>query len=134
MPAQAEFSFSSDQSIENLTKYIKEGETNYFQLTGGLKPGAPGQPELTQKVDNSDREIKITWNTAYAGNEPLKCYEIYRDNEKIGTVDHKPQTGKDPFDYSDKVIDKDRHVYKIVTVDINERTADSEPVIAETVG
>ena len=42
--------------------------------------------------------------------------------------------GKDPFVYNDKVVDKDRHVYKIVTVDSNNRTADSEPVIAETVG
>lgn len=122
------------QEVENLTMYIKDGETNYFQLTGGMEPGAPKQPVLTQKVDNSDREIKLTWDTAYAGTEPLKCYEIHRDNEIIGKVDHKPQISKDPFVYNDKVIDKDRHVYKIVTVDVNDRTADSEPVIAETVG
>ncbi len=122
------------QEVEDLTKYIKEGETNYFQLTGGLKPGVPRQPVLTQTVDNSDREVKLTWDTAYAGTESLKCYEIYRDNEKIGQVEHKPQISKDPFVYNDKVIDKDRHVYKIVTVDKNDRTADSEPVIAETVG
>lgn len=120
--------------IENLTKFIKDGETNYFQLTGGLKPGAPRQTVLTQTVDNGDREVKLTWDTAYAGTEPLKAYEIYRDNEKIGTVDHMPQTGKDPFVYNDKLIDKDRHVYKIVTIDINDRTTDSEPVIAETIG
>jgi hypothetical protein len=122
------------QEVENLTMYIKDGETNYFQLTGGLKPGAPRQPVLTQRVENSEREIKLTWNTAYAGNEPLKCYEIYRDNEKIGKVDHKPQIDMDPFVYDDKVIDKDRHVYKVVSVDINDRTADSEPAVAEIVG
>jgi hypothetical protein len=119
--------------IENLTMYVKDGETNYFQLTGGLEPGAPRQPVLTQKVDNGEREIKLTWDTAYAGNEPLKSYEIYRDNEIIGKVDHAPQLSKDPFAYNDKVIDKDRHVYKIVTVDMDDRTADSEPVIAESV-
>lgn len=127
-------SYSDRQEIENLTKYIKNGETNYFQLSGGLEPGAPRQTVLTQKIENDDRVIKLTWDTAYAGNEPLKYYEIYRDNEKIGRVDHKPQISKDPFIYDDKLNDKERHVYKIVTVDLNDRTTDSEPVVAETIG
>lgn len=42
----------------------------------------------------SDEKIRLTWETAYAGDEPVKNYEVIIDGEIIGLIDHYPQTLK----------------------------------------
>jgi hypothetical protein len=120
--------------VEDVTMYVKDGNTNYFQLGGNKTPSAPRNTVLTQQIDDDKRVVKLTWDTAYAGNEPLKYYEIYRDNEKIGRVDHSPQVDSNPFSYSDDVRDNTQHEYKIVTVDFTDRSVSSDAVIAESFG
>ena len=65
--------------------------------------------------------VQLTWHTAFAGDAPLQSYDIYRNNEKIDTVEHQPQTSKKPFQYEDMVGQAGKHHYRIVTVDAKKR-------------
>jgi hypothetical protein len=99
-----------------MARTIKEGKTNYFQLaTGGLT--APTNVAANQKDKNGERMVEISWNTAFAGNDPLKSYEILRDGKLIATIDHKPQTTKNPFTFSDKPAEGN-HEYIVKAVDL----------------
>lgn len=81
------------KDIEELASKVKEGKTNYFQLP---KAGLTPPRELTLIKDGGKN--RLTWQTAYAGDDPVKEYEIIIDGEKVGTVDHKPQLlKKEPF-------------------------------------
>lgn len=124
---------SDRRDIEKLSEYVKDGKTNYFQQSGGEKPAAPKNPVLVQHKDNSNREVKLKWETAYAGNEPIKQYDIFRDNIKIGQVKHTPQINKVPFNYTDVLKDSSQHEYKIVTVDLINRYAESNIIVANSI-
>ena len=81
------------RELEKIGERARGGETNYFQMADqGLTP--PGNPE----IDKTDM-IKLTWDTSYAGNEPITHYEIIRDGELLETVQHTPQISKVPFSY-----------------------------------
>jgi hypothetical protein len=127
-------SWSDRKAVEDLTREVKDGKTNYFQLTGGLEPGPARNTACAQRKLNDKRVVELTWDTAYAGNEPLKYYEIFRDNERIGRVDHSPQINSDPFRFQDEVGDEASHEYKIMTVDFTERNAGSETMVVESFG
>jgi aryl-alcohol dehydrogenase-like predicted oxidoreductase len=127
-------SWSDRKEVEDLTKYVKDGKTNYFQLEGGKIPGSPRNIALNQQKQGEKRIVELIWDTAYAGDEPLKYYEIYRDNEKIGRVDHSPQISSKRFNYKDEVEDGSPHEYKVVTIDFTDRNADSKTIVAETFG
>ncbi|RQV98086.1 aldo/keto reductase [bacterium] len=124
-----EFTFSDRQEIENMTRSVKDGGTNYFQdKYQGLTP--PRQLALTRSTEN-ERTFSLTWHSAYAGAEPIQLYEIWRDQSRIGQVVHTPQTDLNPFIYKDGVSDDLAHAYQVVTVDANGNRAESE--IIETV-
>jgi hypothetical protein len=75
--------------IEEQAKSVKP-ESNYFQAIEKEKLSAPRDAKL---VDG-----KLTWNTALADDEPISHYEIIRDGELLGKVEHKPQLLKSkPF-------------------------------------
>ena len=42
-----------------------------------------------------------SWDTAYAGAEPLVSYEIFRREEVIARVPYAPQTMEEPFRFTD---------------------------------
>jgi len=118
--------------IEKLAGQAKNGKTNYFQIPeGGLS--APEKPELLIQVKDGQRYVNLTWHSAYAGNEPIKSYEIWRDGEKISEVEHKPQITPDPFLFTDQPGDKASHKYKIITVDNTGQTAESEELVIKSV-
>jgi hypothetical protein len=115
---------SDRKDIEAMAAKVKEGRTNYFQIPeGGLT--APVNPLIATEVKDGQRFVNLTWSSAYAGNEAIKSYEIWRDNAKISEVDHIPQTTIEPFKFTDKPGDASRHIYKIVTVDMAGQTAAS---------
>lgn len=84
---------SQRRELEKIGEKARNGETNYFQLPdSGLTP--PGNARIAK----SDK-IKLSWDTSYAGNEPISHYDIEGDGTIIGTVRHVPQTTKDPFTF-----------------------------------
>lgn len=103
--------------IEKSTAHVKEGKTNYFQSPyEGLTP-----PQNIQVM--GDKELEITWNTAYAADAPLSHYEVFGGKELLATILHTPQTTTDPFRYKGNL---KQGSYKVVTVDRAGNRAESE--------
>ncbi len=118
--------------VEKMTRVVKEGKTNYFQLPDrGLT--APVNFKANQRRSGADRIVELSWDTAFAGNVPLKTYEVWRDDKKVGSVNHKPQTSKAPFVFNDKVSDGTSHAYSVVAVDTAGRQARSETARVENI-
>ncbi|MEX2371827.1 MAG: hypothetical protein WD578_12530 [Bacteroidales bacterium] len=91
--------------IEEKTKNIKEGNTNYFQLD--KEPlSSPGNVRFEKN--------KLMWDTAIAGDEPIEKYVIYSGDIKVGEVSHRPQTSNSPFVF--KEIEKGKQ-YTVAAVD-----------------
>jgi aryl-alcohol dehydrogenase-like predicted oxidoreductase len=107
--------------IEKLALNAKEGKTNYFQVHEGGLSGA--SDVSTEKMD--DKSVNLSWNTAYAGNNPINKYEIVRDNEIIGKINHSPQVNTTPFTFKDKTAGDKNHEYKIITVDASDQKAET---------
>jgi aryl-alcohol dehydrogenase-like predicted oxidoreductase len=118
---------SDRKEIEKLAGTVKEGKTNYFQAAS--QPlGAPRNAGASQNMRGRKRAAKLIWQTAYAGDEPIVRYEVWRDDQKVGQIAHKPQARKTPFSFEEPIADKAAHRYRIVTVDAAGRTAKTEEV------
>ena len=124
---------SDRRAIQQKTAKVKDGHTNWFQAPSQpLTP--PREPAVAQEVRDRQRVARITWHTAYAGDEPITRYEIRRDGRKVGQVEHRPQTGKTPFTFEDTVADRTAHTYKLLTVDAAGRTAAAEELTVPATG
>jgi len=121
----ASLSAADRQEIEGLAKVAKEGKTNYFQMEK-KELAAPGNVSLKQNMAGNERSVVLNLHTAFAGDAPVKSYEIWRDSNKIATVIHKPQTTKAPFSCTDTLSDKATHEYVIVAIDSNGQLVKSE--------
>lgn len=103
--------------IEESTRYVKDGETNYFQLPHkGLTP--PQNIKISGK-----KEIEITWDSALAGSAPLSHYEIFSGTKLLGKVKHEPQTTRTPFKYNGT---NGEGILKVVAVDHSGHRAGDE--------
>jgi hypothetical protein len=112
------------EEIERLALRAREGRTNWFQVP--LQPlGAPRDATATVENRGGKRIVRLTWQTAYAAEEPIVNYEVRRDGRAIGKVEHHPQTEKVPFQFEDGKLERDRHSYQVVTVDRGGRTSAS---------
>jgi aryl-alcohol dehydrogenase-like predicted oxidoreductase len=122
-------SISDRRDIEKLARTAKDGKTNYFQ-----KPaqdlGAPRSPKIEQEMRDRKRTVQLKWETAYAGDEPIVRYEIWRDDQKTGQVAHKPQINRTPFVFKETLSDKAAHRYRIATIDAAGRTTQTEDLVA----
>jgi aryl-alcohol dehydrogenase-like predicted oxidoreductase len=115
-------SASDRLAIEKLAGAAKDGKTNYFQLPKqDLTP--PREASAEQTMRDGKRVVNLKWLTAFAGDEPITHYEIWRDHQKVNQVAHQPQTSKQPFEYADAVGDKTAHVYQVASVDAAGRKA-----------
>jgi len=120
-----EFNVSERRNIEEMTRSVKSGGTNYFQLP--IQPlSPPRKPLVNQKMHGDQRVVSLSWQTAYASNEPIQHYQVIRDNRKVAQVDHQPQTSQVPFQFEDLLTDKKSHLYQLVTVDKSGNTASTE--------
>jgi aryl-alcohol dehydrogenase-like predicted oxidoreductase len=109
------------QEIEDSTRMVKDGKTNYFQLPfQGLTP--PQNVSLKQKD-----QMEIFWDTAYAANVPLSHYEVLRNGKLVGKVKHEPQVSRDPFTFVDQ---EKGNTYQVVSVDMDGNRAVGEEVQA----
>jgi aryl-alcohol dehydrogenase-like predicted oxidoreductase len=115
-------SASDRLAIEKMAGVAKDGKTNYFQLPKQeLTP--PREASAEQGMRQGKRVVSLKWQTAFAGDEPITHYEIWRDKEKVYQVAHQPQTSKKPFEFADAVPDTTAHAYQIATVDAAGRKA-----------
>ena len=119
---------SDRREIEKAAALVKGGKTNYFQ--DPAQPlGAPRSPAVRQEMRGDKRIARVQWQTAFAGDEPIVRYEIWRDERKAGQVEHKPQVRQTPFSFEEAVSDKAAHQYRILVVDAAGRTAKTEDVL-----
>lgn len=99
------------KKIEAKTEEINEGKTNFFQLEK-----VKMTPPRDLKQEQIGKKTKITWQTAYAAEDPISHYEIVINHKIIGKVPHKPQVSKKtPFVYETKGTAGD---FKVYTVDV----------------
>jgi aryl-alcohol dehydrogenase-like predicted oxidoreductase len=128
----AGLSASDRREIEKLAGTVKEGKTNYFQAPA--QPlGAPRNASAKQEMRGQKRIARLQWQTAYAGDEAITHYEIWRDQAKAGQIAHKPQITPVPFVFEDTLPDGQAHRYQVVTVDAAGRTAKTEEVLLPSV-
>jgi hypothetical protein len=125
-------SHSDRRAVERTTASVKEGKTNYFQLPGQeLTP--PREAAAQQEMRDGRRLARLQWQTAYAGDEPILSYEIWRDQKKVTDVAHKAQTTRQPFQFEEAVEDKSAHVYQIKVRDAVGRRAATEELPLPTI-
>ena len=106
------------RELEELGTRARAGETNYFQLADeGLTP------PRNIRISMEDR-VKLSWDTSYAGNEPISHYEIMRDESMVKRVPHRPQISRDQPFISEDMTPGDS--FRVVTVDTAGRRAESE--------
>ena len=122
-------SVSDRRAIEKTTAAIQDGKTNYFQLPyQALTP--PREATVEQDSATGRRRVRLTWQTAYAGDEAISHYEIVRDGQKTGRVSHRPQADKTPFVFEDNSVSAGAHTYVVATVDATGRRAESDELLA----
>jgi len=119
---------SEREEIEQAAGRVKGGKTNYFQREAEpLSPaGNPGAEVLERE---GKQIVRLTWDTAVAGPDPILHYEIMRDGEVVAKAGHRPQTGLQPFEYEDTPSDGAGYEYRIATVDAAGRRSATESLI-----
>ena len=110
---------SDRRAIEKAANAVKDGKTNYFQLA--RQELTPPREAAVERAGQG--AVRLKWQTAYAGDEPIASYEIWRDREKIGQVPYRPQTSRAPFVFEDAAAGPAARTYQIATVDAAGRTA-----------
>jgi aryl-alcohol dehydrogenase-like predicted oxidoreductase len=121
-------SVSDRREIEKLAGAVKGGKTNYFQAPA--QPlGAPRNPAASQEIRGQKRVAQLHWQTAYAGDEPIIRYEVWRDHKNAGQIAHKPQIRRTPFSFEEVLSDHAAHQYQIMTVDAAGRTAKTDVML-----
>ncbi len=120
-------------AVEQMANKVKDGKTNYFQ-NAALPLTAPKEVSVVQNKENNIRYATISWNTAYAGDAPIKTYEIWRDGAMIKDIPFTPRVTIDPFIYSEPLNDKTAHTYIMKVVDGKGRIAESIPVTLAKMG
>jgi aryl-alcohol dehydrogenase-like predicted oxidoreductase len=108
---------SERRDLEKIGARARGGETNYFQM-----PDRGLTPPRNAKVTRTDK-TRITWDTSYAGDEPIAHYEIVSDGEVIETIRHKPQISTAPFTFETAA---SGNGFRIVAVDASGRKAASD--------
>lgn len=119
--------------IEEMAKKVKEGKTNYFQ-NAAMPLTAPKEVSIIQNKGTDARNATLSWNTAYAGDAPIKTYEIWRDGAKIREIPFSPQITISPYTYSESLNDKTVHTYVMKVVDGKGRIAESVSVTLDKMG
>ncbi|MDP3003518.1 MAG: aldo/keto reductase [Bacteroidales bacterium] len=118
--------------IEKMAGKAKEGKTNYFQLAA-LPLTAPKEVSVVQNKETNLRNATVSWNTAYAGDAPIRSYEIWRDGTKIKEVPFTPQITLDPFTFTESLNDKTAHNYILKVADTKDKIAESLPLTLEKI-
>jgi len=104
----------------------KDRANAYFQRKAiGLTPPRNVGVEADSSMPMLGRSaVRITWDTAYAGDAPIERYDVLRDGEIVGSVPHTPQFRAQRFHYDD-IFDEGRltgaHGYSVRAGGCNRR-------------
>ncbi len=113
------------KQIEEQTASLHGTQTNFFQRpSSGLL--APSNVSVERLEDKGP--VKVLWNTAYAGANPIVRYEVYRREEKIASVPFQPQTSEAPFSITDEAAPASSmggSWYRVRTIDSAGQSVDS---------
>ena len=115
--AAGSLSKTDRRAIERMAALVKNGSTNDAFQSGNRSMSGPRDAAVSQDLRGAQRVVRITWQTAYAGIDPMAEYEIWRGTDNVGKVAHTPQTTRDPFVFEHTVSDRAAHWYRIVAVD-----------------
>jgi aryl-alcohol dehydrogenase-like predicted oxidoreductase len=108
-------------------------KTNGFQAPAQPLQ-APRDVAARQEVVAGRRVVQLTWQTAYAADEPIDHYAIVRDGQAVAKVPYRPQTTLKPLSYEDSLADdRTAHAYSIVAVDAAQQKASSPELKIESV-
>ncbi len=122
-------SLTERREIEALAATAKSGMTNYFQLPKQLLT-PPISPSVQEEMQGDQRVAHLEWQTAFAGDEPIAHYEIWRDQQKVSEVPHSPQVSKKkPFAFNEVIADTATHHYQVRSVDAAGRFASSQKLV-----
>jgi len=111
---QEPLSETERRKIEQRAGKILGGKTNYFQMPPiDLTPPRNVNVEVEPSYSPDIKVIRISWHTAYAGNEPIVGYEVLKDGKAFKWFDFIPQTTLDPYIAIDKMTDKEKHRYEV---------------------
>jgi len=124
---------SDRRAVEQKTAAVKGGRTNWFQVSA-VPLGPPREPAVAQAVRGGQRIARVTWQTAYAGDQPIRHYEIRRDGRKISQLEYRPQVSRSPLSFEEPLSDRAAHAYKLVTVDAAGRKAATEELTLPAAG
>jgi aryl-alcohol dehydrogenase-like predicted oxidoreductase len=120
------------RDIEDRVAALHGTATNFFQRPGsGLQP-----PQNVKAGRTSNGPVEISWDTAYAGAEPLVSYEIFRREEMIARLPFAPQISESPLHFSDTGATESYPGglwYRVRAVDAGGGKADSITVLAPSV-
>jgi len=120
------FSQTDREEIEKLALGARGGETNWFQVA--RQPlGVPREVGAEIRKRGDQTVVRISWQTAYAADSPIDHYEILQSGQPVGSVDHAPQTTRDPFVF-EATLDAPRGTFQVVTVDQAGRKAAADPL------
>jgi len=134
--AQINGPLGADQmtQIEEKVQSAGKGNANaYFQrrpmgLSAPRNVGAENDSSMPGIGRNA---VRVGWDTAYAGNDPIERYDIFRDDNVIASVTHQPQITSRRFHYDDILDDEQKdksHQYRVRSVDGSGKTSDSQSV------
>ncbi|MBT4090121.1 MAG: hypothetical protein HOE30_16680 [Deltaproteobacteria bacterium] len=111
----------------------KDSANAYFQrkAIGLTAPRNVGVEEDSSMPALNRSAIRVSWDTSYAGTEPIERYDVLCDEEVIGTVPHVPQITQQPFHFDDILSEDQRksaRQYRVRAVDAAGNQADSNPL------
>ncbi|MDY7017958.1 MAG: aldo/keto reductase [Nitrospirota bacterium] len=120
------------RAIEGRAKDALGNATNYFQRPyEGLSAPKNARVELDMPYGKKDLDVRVLWNTAYAGDEPLAFYEVLKDGKPFKRVQAVPQTSLESFFVMDALAKETAHTYQVRVIDRAGRSRASQEVMAK---
>lgn len=114
------------KNVEERVAQLHGTDTNFFQRPACGMLGAQVRVER-----EGTGPVKVKWDTAYAGADPFVRYEVYRREEKIASMEWKPQLSETPFETVDDKAPASHSGgiwYKVRAVDASGAFVDSKSV------
>ncbi|MDA3789308.1 MAG: aldo/keto reductase [Desulfobacula sp.] len=109
----------------------KDSANAYFQRKsiGLTAPRNMGVEEDSAMPALGRRAVRVSWDTSYAGTEPIERYEVLCNKEVIGIVPHVPQITQQPFHCDDNLNEDQKNgtrQYRVRAVDAVGNQAESQ--------